>query len=141
MIDRPAPRFDLPSLFAGRPGFNTAELKGKVTLVNFFASWCAPCREEHPYLPELRQAGIPLVGIDYEDRPEDAKAWLLELGNPYKKIAVDPHGRAGIDFGSSGGPESFIVDRAGHIRYRQWGPFDQPTIDKTIMPLLDELTK
>jgi cytochrome c biogenesis protein CcmG/thiol:disulfide interchange protein DsbE len=147
LIDRPVPEFSLPGLTATDGGLTHADVmrtgkEGKVTIVNFFASWCLPCRAEHPLLSELAQhPNVVLYGILYKDEPAAAADWLKELGNPYATIGNDAKGRTGIDFGISGVPESFIIDRAGHIRYRQWGPFDQPTIDKTIMPLLDELTK
>jgi cytochrome c biogenesis protein CcmG/thiol:disulfide interchange protein DsbE len=147
MIDRPVPEFALPGMADGAPGLARADIiragtGGKVTIVNFFASWCLPCRAEHPLLSELaKHPGVVLYGILYKDEPAAAADWLKALGDPYGNIGVDAKGRTGIDFGISGVPESFIVDRAGHIRYRQWGPLDQPTIDKKIMPLLDELTQ
>jgi cytochrome c biogenesis protein CcmG, thiol:disulfide interchange protein DsbE len=147
LIDRPAPEFALPGMAAEAAGLARADLiragsDGKVTIVNFFASWCLPCRAEHPLLSELaKHPGVTLYGILYKDEPAAAAEWLKELGNPYSAIGVDAKGRTGIDFGISGVPESFIIDRAGHIRFRQWGPLDQPTIDRKVMPLLDELTK
>jgi cytochrome c biogenesis protein CcmG, thiol:disulfide interchange protein DsbE len=147
LIDRPVPEFALPGMSSDTKGVARADLmragsEGKVVIVNFFASWCLPCRAEHPLLSELaKHPNVMLYGILYKDEPAAATDWLNELGNPYSAIGVDAKGRTGIDFGISGVPESFIIDRAGHIRFRQWGPLDQPAIDKTIMPLLDELTK
>jgi cytochrome c-type biogenesis protein CcmF len=141
LINRPAPDFDLPPLTAGQPGFKTADLKGKVTLVNFFASWCVPCREEHPVLPEITKAGIVLVGINYKDRPEDGKAWLAELGNPYGIVAVDAHGRTGIDFGVYGVPESYLIDKQGVIRFKQTGPLTPEIIKNQLIPLAEKLAK
>ena len=141
MIDRPAPPFDLPPLLAGEPGFKTADLKGKVTLVNFFASWCVPCREEHAFLPQVTKAGIALIGINYKDRPEDAKAWLAELGDPYRTIAVDRNGRTGIDFGVYGVPESYLIDKQGVIRFKQTEPLTPNIIQNTLIPLAEKLNK
>ncbi len=141
LISKPAPTFDLPPLQAGERGFKTADLRGKVTLVNFFASWCIPCREEHPFLPQVTQAGIALVGINYKDRPEDAKAWLAELGNPYPVIAADAAGRTGIDFGVYGVPESYLIDKQGVIRFKQTGPLTPDIIKNQLIPLVEKLNK
>ncbi|MDE2134622.1 MAG: heme lyase CcmF/NrfE family subunit [Alphaproteobacteria bacterium] len=141
MVNKSAPAFDLPPLLAGQQGFKTADLRGKVTLVNFFASWCIPCREEHPFLPQVAKAGIVLIGINYKDRPEDAKAWLAELGNPYPRIAVDAHGRTGIDFGVYGVPESYLIDKQGVIRFKQTGPLTPDIINNQLIPLAEKLSK
>lgn len=142
LINRPAPQFDLPSLFASEPGFKTTDLKGRVTLVNFFASWCVPCREEHAYLTQIPgSAGIELVGIDYKDPPEDASLWLEELGNPYHAVAVDAEGKAGIDFGVYGVPESYLIDRQGVIRFKQTGPLTPEVIRAQLIPLAKSLTR
>ncbi len=141
MISKPAPSFDLPPLMGGEAGFKTEDLKGKVTLVNFFASWCIPCREEHAYLPLINQAGIALVGINYKDRPIEAKAWLAELGNPYPRIAVDANGRTGIDFGVYGVPESYLIDKQGVIRFKQIGPLTPDVIKNQVIPLAEKLSK
>ena len=141
MISKPAPAFDLPPLMGGEQGFKTGDLKGKVTLVNFFASWCIPCREEHAYLPLINQAGIKLVGINYKDRPIEAKAWLAELGNPYPRIAVDANGRTGIDFGVYGVPESYLIDKQGVIRFKQIGPLTPDVIKTQVIPLAEKLSK
>jgi len=141
MIDKPAPNFDLPPLLAGRQGFKTADLKGKVTLVNFFASWCVPCRAEHEFLPQVVNAGIPLIGINYKDRPEDAKAWLAELGDPFRIIAVDAKGRTGIDFGVYGVPESYLIDKQGVIRKKWTGPLTPDAINNELIPLAKKLSQ
>ena len=140
MVDQEAPSFDLPPLIANTPGFSTANLKGKVTVVNFFASWCGPCREEHPYLPELAKA-VTLVGINYEDRPEDARAWLGELGNPYKTAVTDRNGHTGIDFGVYGVPETYLIDKQGVIRYKQTGPLTLDIIANKLIPLAKRLNQ
>lgn len=146
MIDKPAPAFDLPQLVLDRPGAAAAGLPGQVTLINFFSSWCIPCRSEHPLLVDLMsQAAVKgrlkLVGIDYKDRPEDGRAWLGRLGNPYDAIGMDRDGRVGIDFGVYGVPESYLIDRQGRIRYKQVGPFTPEDIHGKLLPLLAELSK
>jgi cytochrome c-type biogenesis protein CcmF len=142
MIDKPAPPFDLPPLMEGGQGFKRADLQGQVTLVSFFASWCAPCRIEHPLVQELAQTpGLAVVGVNYKDKPEDAKAWLAQLGDPYKTVAVDAHGRAGIDFGLYGVPEAYLIDKQGVIRFKQIGPLSQDVIDKQLVPMVEKLNK
>lgn len=140
MIDKPAPEFDLPPLLLEKAGLKTADLQGQVTLVNFFASWCIPCRVEHPLLTQL--AGrVRLVGIVYKDKPEDARAWLSRLGDPYKALAQDRDGRVGIDFGVYGVPESYLIGKDGRIRFKQVGPFTPEDISNKLVPLLAELQK
>ena len=142
LIDKPVPQFELPLLEGtDLPGLSTADLKtGEVTLVNIFAAWCLPCRAEHPLLMELAEdPSIRLVGIDYRDDPEAGLKWLQELGNPYRRIGVDARGRAAIEWGSSGVPETFVIDRTGRVRYQHIGPIHQSQLDQTILPLLEEL--
>lgn len=142
LIDKPAPQFALPPLFTEKPGFRTADLRGRVTLVNFFASWCVPCREEHGYLSELtKTAKIDLIGIAYKDRPEDASLWLAQLGDPYKTVAVDAQGKAGLDFGVYGVPESYLIDRKGIIRFKQTGPLTPAVIETRLIPLANRLNR
>ncbi|MDE1985726.1 MAG: heme lyase CcmF/NrfE family subunit [Alphaproteobacteria bacterium] len=139
MINKPAPAFNLPPLLVDRPGLKTADLKGKVTLVDFFASWCVPCRQEHPVLRLVTQAGIRLVGINYKDKPADAKAWLAELGDPYQAVAVDAHGQTGINFGVYGVPESYLVDKNGVIRFKQTGPLTPEVLREKLIPMVEKL--
>jgi len=141
MIDKPAPQFDLPPLYDGKAGLSSAGLQGKVTLVNFFASWCIPCRAEHPLLAGLTGKGFVLVGVNYKDKPEDAKAWLDRLGNPYDVLVADRQGQTGIDFGVYGVPESYLIDKQGRIRFKQTGPFTPETIEKDLLPRVAELNK
>ncbi len=144
MIDKPVPEFDLgPIEGMEGPGLKTADLTGgQVTLVNFFASWCLPCRIEHPILIELvKRDGARLVGINYKNEPEEARVWLAELGNPYAMIGADVSGRAGIEWGVYGLPETFVVDKKGRIRYRHTGPIDPRTLEQKIRPLLRKLGK
>ena len=142
LIDRPAPDFALPGLFESANRLNRYDLEGRVTLVNFFASWCAPCREEHAQLMALaRRPGVTLDGIVYKDKPEDARRFLDGLGNPFRRIGVDSDGSTGIDFGVYGVPETYIVDGGGHIRYRQVGPVTPTDIAQKILPVIGRITE
>ena len=144
LIGKPAPEFDLPPLYDGEPGLARADLvgaaAGKPVLVNFFASWCVPCRAEHPVLMRLaREQGVTLYGIAYKNQPENAKAFLDELGNPFARVAQDVTGRTAIDFGLYGVPETYVIDGTGRIRFRQVGPLYPHVLDEQILPLLAEL--
>ena len=139
LIDKPSPAFALPGLGV-KPGFASADLAGKVVLVNFFASWCVPCRVEHPLLMRLAEEGrVTLWGINYKDKPEDASRLLAQLGDPYGRIGVDESGRTAIDFGVYGVPETYVVDKQGRIRYRQVGPISAETWDRVLLPLVKQL--
>ena len=139
LIDKPAPEFVLPPLGAKKP-LLSADLKGDVTLVNIFASWCVPCRVEHPLLLRLaRDRTVVIFGINYKDRPEAAIEWLGQLGDPYSRIGADRDGRVGIEWGVYGVPETFVIDRAGRIRYKHIGPLTPEAVDKTIVPLIQRL--
>lgn len=141
LLDKAAPQFSLPPLAEGQPGFSSADLKGHVSLVNAFASWCAPCREEHPALEALARSGrVAIFGIDYKDKPAAARAWIDALGNPYRRIGADD-GRVAIDWGVYGVPETFLVDAAGRVRYKHVGPLTAADIDKTILPLVARLSR
>ena len=129
LIGRPVPAFTLeplPSLsHAGQqvPGLSDADLKGRVTVVNVWASWCVPCRQEHPALVELaKNPTVRVVGINYKDNPENARRFLGSLGNPFAAIGIDPTGRAAIDWGVYGVPETFVVGPDGTIRHKHIGP-------------------
>ncbi len=139
LIDRPAPEFALPAV-EGLPvgGFDTASLKGQVTVVNVFASWCIPCRDEHPVLEALKtQTGVRLFGMNQKDATENAAAFLAELGNPYDAIGADSNGRVSIDWGVYGVPETFIVDAKGVIRFKHVGPLAMEDIASEIVPAID----
>jgi cytochrome c biogenesis protein CcmG/thiol:disulfide interchange protein DsbE len=139
LIDEPAPQFSLPPLPGRSEGLSSADLKGHVSLVNAFASWCVPCREEHSALMVLAgKKRVPLYGIDYKDKPDAALGWLGKLGDPYTQIGADA-GQVGIDWGIYGVPETFLVDRAGRIRYKHVGPLTEVDIDQTILPLVTRL--
>jgi cytochrome c biogenesis protein CcmG/thiol:disulfide interchange protein DsbE len=140
LIDKPVPDFDLPPLLEDKPGLATADLNGQVALVNVFASWCIPCRIEHPMFMRLAEKGeVPVYGINYKDAPADAKRWLAELGDPYTRIGADRDGRAGIEWGVYGVPETFVVDGTGTIRFKHVGPLTAEVLEDTIMPLVREL--
>jgi cytochrome c biogenesis protein CcmG/thiol:disulfide interchange protein DsbE len=145
LIDKPVPEFSLPPL-AGRAGggdggLSRADLAGSggPVLVNVFASWCMPCRIEHPLLARLAEQGAVVHAINYKDQPENAAAWLKELGDPYRRIGSDRDGRAGIEWGVYGVPETFVVDRAGKIVHKHVGPLMARDIERTILPLLEKL--
>jgi cytochrome c biogenesis protein CcmG, thiol:disulfide interchange protein DsbE len=141
LIDQPAPQFALPPLHEGQSGFATGDLQGHVSLVNTFASWCAPCRAEHRVLTKLAALKrVPIYGIDYKDKTEAARAWIAELGNPYTKIGADD-GRVGIDWGVYGVPETFVIDRAGRIRFKHVGPLTEADVTRTILPLVAQLER
>jgi cytochrome c biogenesis protein CcmG, thiol:disulfide interchange protein DsbE len=140
LIDQPAPQFTLPSLRADLPDITSRSIEGQPVLVNVFASWCQPCLIEHPLLMRLaREEGLTIVGINYKDQPADAEAWLTRHGDPYGPIARDADGRAAIDWGVYGVPESFLLDGQGRIRFKQTGPLTPQVIDRDLLPLLKSL--
>ncbi len=139
LIDKPAPEFDLPPIEGRDDGFATSDLAGKVALVNVWASWCGPCRVEHPILMRLAAEGVPIYGINYKDKPEDALRFLADLGNPYSRIGTDGTGRVSIDWGVYGYPETFVIDRAGRIRYKHIGPIMPRDLANTIGPIIESL--
>ncbi|KQN73724.1 DsbE family thiol:disulfide interchange protein [Devosia sp. Leaf64] len=140
LIDKPAPDFALaPVEGMTVPGFDTAALKGEPTVVNVFASWCIPCRDEHPLLEALKaETGVRLFGINHSDAPENARAFLAELGNPYDAIGADRDRRVSIDWGVYGVPETFIVDRNGTIVFKHVGPLSAESIEREVMPALEK---
>ena len=141
LIDRPAPDFDLPALPGVAGGVARADLAGSVRLVNFFASWCVPCLAEHPLLTRMaHEDGIPVFGVNYKDATADATAWLARHGNPYERVGADGDGRVAIDWGVYGVPETFVVDREGHIRFRHAGPLTPEIVRDQLLPLIAELS-
>jgi DsbE subfamily thiol:disulfide oxidoreductase len=137
LIGKPAPEFALPPLLPDLPGAARADFGGKPVLVNFFASWCIPCREDHKYLMQLaRDTDITIIGIVYKDDPAAATTFLKELGNPYNRIGQDRSGRTAIDFGVYGVPETYVIDAGGIVRFRQPGPLMQDVIEQEVLPLL-----
>lgn len=142
MIDRPMPEFDLPPVSADIPALSSQDLKGQVSLVNIFGSWCIACRYEHPFLMELKERGeIPVYGIDWKDKPEDGAAWLARFGNPYTAVGVDENSHTVIDFGVSGAPETFVIDHEGRIRWRYVGPLNEESWQRQFAPLIEQLNK
>ncbi|EFO32673.1 thiol:disulfide interchange protein CycY [Roseibium sp. TrichSKD4] len=144
LIGRPAPDASLPAVEGLAPegvqleGFSKADMIGKVSIVNVFASWCGPCRREHPLLEELaKQDGFQMIGINYKDKPENARRFLGSLGNPYDRVGSDPNGRAAIDWGVYGIPETFIVDATGTIRYKYIGPLSPTSYRDEFLPQLE----
>jgi len=139
LIDKPAPSFDLPPLGAGE-AVTSAALAGQVTVVNFFASWCVPCRIEHPLLMRLaNQDKVAITGIAYKDKSEDARKLLSDGGDPYRRVGVDLSGRTGIDFGVYGVPETYVIDKTGRIRMKFVGPLSPDKVDHELLPLLRRL--
>ena len=140
LVGKAAPGFSLPQLYDRDKVFSPKDLAGKVWLLNFWASWCGGCKDEHPVLMQLAKAGeVPIYGMDYKDQRDEALTWLIRWGNPYPVIAVDESGRVGIDYGVYGVPETYVIDKAGVIRYKQIGPLDQDMLRKKILPLVREL--
>lgn len=141
LLNRPAPEFaKLESPLQGVPGFASTDLKGQVTVVNVWASWCPPCLAEHPQIVALsRVPGIRVFGLNYKDRNEKAAAWLGENGNAYHAIGSDRNGNVGIDWGVYGVPETFVLDRNAVIRYRHAGPVTAELLKGTILPLIEKL--
>ena len=141
MINKEAPAFDLAAL-NGPDRLALESLTGSPVLINFFASWCVPCREEQPVLMRLAdQEHVPLYGIDYKDQPEDAQKLLAQLGDPYRRVGLDPDGQVGLNFGVYGVPETYVLDRTGHIRKRFVGPLTAEEVNKELLPLLTALKK
>jgi len=142
LVGKPAPAFELPVLAQPEKRFVPADMKGQVWLLNVWASWCVTCREEHPLLVEM--AGkklLPVVGLNYKDKDEEAKAWLKRFGNPYTLSAVDAEGRIGIDYGVYGVPETYLIDAEGVIRFKQIGALTPAILEQKILPLVQSLKK
>ncbi|WP_181703429.1 DsbE family thiol:disulfide interchange protein [Chthonobacter albigriseus] len=144
LIGRPAPEFDLPPVegltVGGKPvpGLKRADLLGKVSVVNVWASWCGPCRDEHPLLIELaKDSRFALVGIDYKDDPDNATRFLNALGIPFSAIGSDRSGRTGIDWGVYGVPETFVVAADGTIAFKHVGPLSPESLTKRLMPAIE----
>jgi cytochrome c biogenesis protein CcmG, thiol:disulfide interchange protein DsbE len=139
-IGKPAPAFRLAQLHAPDKTIAPEDLKGKVWLLNVWASWCVSCRVEHPLLVEISRRGVvPIVGLNYKDKRDEGLQWLSKLGDPYVLSAYDVEGRVGIDYGVYGVPETFVIDKAGVVRYKQIGPVTPEAWEKTILPLVKKL--
>lgn len=142
LVNKPAPAFKVPQLEQPELQFSAEDMKGQVWLFNVWASWCVACRQEHPVLMQFAsQKLVPIIGLDYKDQRKDALGVLKRSGNPYDINAFDADGRVGIDYGVYGVPESYVIDKAGIIRYKHIGPITVEALEKTIIPLINELKK
>lgn len=140
LVDKPAPLFSIADLHRPDLQFASETMMGKVWILNVWASWCRACRDEHPLFVELgRQGSVPIVGLNYKDQREDALAWLRTLGDPYVASAYDIDGRVGMDFGVYGVPETYVIDKAGIIRYKHTGPVTAKSLEEKVMSLVREL--
>jgi cytochrome c biogenesis protein CcmG/thiol:disulfide interchange protein DsbE len=139
-IDKPAPAFKLAQLHDAAASFKPEDMKGKVWLLNVWASWCVSCRVEHPLLVDMsKKQLVPIVGLNYKDKRDEGKQWLARFGDPYSLSAFDVDGLVGIDYGVYGVPETFVIDKQGVIRYKQVGPITPEALEKTILPLIRRL--
>lgn len=140
LIGKPVPDFDLPPVQGRLLGLSSGDLKGEVSLVNVFASWCVACRAEHPLFMRLAaQGAVPLHGLNYKDQPDDAEKWLDSLGDPYTRTGADISGRVAIDWGVYGVPETFVVGADGRVAYKHIGPINEKVLAETIQPLVKKL--
>lgn len=140
LIGQPAPAFALPRLDAAAPPLASAQLLGKVWVLNVWASWCAPCREEHPLLVQAaREGGVLLVGLATRDDPRAVDEWLRRLGDPYATMAVDRDGRVGTAYGVVGVPQTFVIDQAGVVRFTHVGPLTAEVWGRQVLPLVRRL--
>ena len=142
LINKAAPAFNIPQLSEPNQSFSPASMQGQVWIFNVWASWCVACREEHPVLVELAKSHIaPVIGLDYKDSRDDALAMLAKQGNPYTLSAFDANGRVGIDYGVYGVPETYVIDKAGIIRFKHIGPITIELLNQKMYPLIRELQK
>lgn len=140
LIGEEVPEFTLSPVQGRKMGLSSTDLKGEVSLVNVFASWCTACRQEHPLLMNLaKQNIVPVHGLNYKDKPDDAQKWLDDLGDPYTRTGADIDGRVAIDWGVYGVPETFVIDKEGRIAYKQIGAINQRILAETILPLVKKL--
>jgi cytochrome c biogenesis protein CcmG/thiol:disulfide interchange protein DsbE len=140
LIGKPAPAFRLARLDDPAHTVTEKDLRGQVWLLNVWASWCVACMEEHPVLVQFSRAGVvPIYGLNYKDQREAAQAWLAKNGNPYTTSIVDLDGKVGIDYGVYGVPETFLIDKAGVIRYKRIGPVTPKVLSDQILPLVKQL--
>lgn len=140
LINKPLPAFNLPTLAQPQRSLSPQDLRGQVWLLNVWASWCVACQAEHPVLVEFsRRHAVPLIGLNYKDRRDDALRWLGKYGDPYRASLSDTDGRVGIELGVYGVPETFVIDRDGVIRYKQIGEVTPQVLRDTILPLLEKL--
>ncbi len=138
-IGKSVPPFQLPTLGDDTVHFTSTQLHGQLSLLNVWASWCASCADEQFFLSQLAKQGLVIYGLNYKDNPQDATKWLAEWGNPYKMIGADSGGRVAIELGVYGTPETFLIDKAGIIRYRHAGVLNEVVWDKEFMPRIKQL--
>ena len=142
LVGKAAPAFELPVLHQQGQRFSPAQMRGKVWLLNVWASWCESCRDEHPLLVELSKKGtLPILGLNYKDKPEDAQRWLQRYGDPYQLSVADADGRIGVDYGVYGVPETYLIDAEGVIRYKRIGAITPAILEHKILPLAMALRK
>lgn len=142
LINKAAPTFRLPQLKEPGKTFSAEDMRGKVWVLNVWASWCVSCRDEHPLLIEYAKSGtVPIYGLNWKDKREDALDWLGELGDPYVLSAADLDGRVAIDYGVYGAPETYLIDKAGVIRYKQIGPVTADVWEEKFVPLIQQLNR
>ena len=138
LLDKSVPKFETESLFKNENFISSQEFGNEITLVNFFATWCKPCLDEHVYIKRFSdEKGIKVIGINYKDNSKKAIQWLKKLGNPYSNVALDKNGRIAIDWGAYGVPETFVVSSKGIIKYRHVGPVTEK-IYKKINLIIDD---
>jgi cytochrome c biogenesis protein CcmG, thiol:disulfide interchange protein DsbE len=142
LINKAAPTFRLPQLKDPSKTFSAEDMRGKVWILNVWASWCITCRDEHPLLLEYAKSGaVPIYGLNYKDDRDDALSWLAELGDPYVVSAADLNGRVAIDYGVYGAPETYLIDQTGTIRFKQIGPVTPDVWSNKVLPLVQELNR
>ncbi|HEY3582594.1 MAG TPA: DsbE family thiol:disulfide interchange protein [Pyrinomonadaceae bacterium] len=142
LINKAAPTFRLPQLKEPDKTFSAADMRGKVWVLNVWASWCVSCREEHPLLLEYAKTGaVPIYGLNWKDKREDALDWLGQLGDPYVLSVADLDGRVAIDYGVYGAPETYLIDQNGTIRYKQIGAVTRDVWEDKILPLVQQLNR
>ncbi|MDJ0956647.1 MAG: DsbE family thiol:disulfide interchange protein [Arenicellales bacterium] len=142
LVGKRVPEFSLPRLFYPDKAFTPVDLQGRVWVLNVWASWCVACREEHDVLKDLvGRNPVTVIGLNYKDTVTEAIQWLEQLGNPYELSVVDAEGQVGIDWGVYGVPETFVIDHEGIIRYKHIGPISSTDVEKTILPLIEDLQR
>jgi cytochrome c biogenesis protein CcmG/thiol:disulfide interchange protein DsbE len=142
LIGKSVPQFSLPPVKGRTLGLSSENLRGQVSLVNVFASWCVTCREEHPLLMQLKAENlVPIHGLNYKDQPDNAARWLNTMGDPYTRTGADLDGRVAIDWGVYGVPETFVITKDGHIAYKQIGAVTPKALDEVLLPLIQKLQK
>ena len=142
LIGKPVPEFDLSPVKGRTAGLSSRDLRGEVTLVNVFASWCVPCRDEHGLLMDLHKRRVVTIhGLNYKDQPDDVAQWLAELGDPFTRTGADINGRVSIDWGVYGVPETFLIDAHGRIVYKHIGPLTPRVISDKLVPMIQKLNQ